>query len=203
MATETRRRRKPAVERRRVKPNERSDEHSGRHADVTTPADENLRAVARLEKRARSQRTIAACVSDFITRCAGSEWSVGLHAVWFGSWVLFNTGMLPLPWEPFDPFPFSLLTSVVSLEAIFLTLFVLASQNRLTLEADKRAHLDLQVDLLAEQEMTVVLRMLQELCDRFDLRDTTSSQEFRTLIERTDVRDLAERVETNLHAGSA
>ena len=102
---------------------------------------------------------------------------------------------MPLPWEPFDPFPFSLLTSIVSLEAIFLTLFVLASQNRLTQEADKRAHLDLQIDLLAEQEMTVLLRMLRELCDHFDLKDTTASNEFRALLERTDVRDLAERVD--------
>jgi uncharacterized membrane protein len=102
------------------------------------------------------------------------------------------------PWKPFDPFPFSLLTSIVSLEAIFLTLFVLASQNRLTGEADKRAHLDLQVNLLAEQEMTVVLRMLKDLCDHFALTDTTQSDEFRALIKRTDVRDLAERVEQTL-----
>jgi uncharacterized membrane protein len=79
---------------------------------------------------------------------------------------------------------------------------VLASQNRLTLEADKRAHLDLQVDLLAEQEMTVVLRMLRDLCDHFDLKQTTASDEFRALIERTDIRDLAERVEKNLQASA-
>jgi uncharacterized membrane protein len=160
-----------------------------------SPTEENLRAVARLEEHARSKRSAVACVSDAITSCAGNEWSVAGHAIWFGGWILFNTGALPLPWEPFDPFPFSLLTSIVSLEAIFLTLFVLASQNRLTLEADKRAHLDLQIDLLAEQEMTVLLRMLRELCDHFDLKDTTASDEFRALLERTDVRDLAEGVE--------
>jgi uncharacterized membrane protein len=163
------------------------------------PAEENLRAVARLEERARSKRSMAACVSDLITSCAGNEYSVAVHALWFGTWLLINTRVLPVPWEPFDPFPFSLLTSIVSLEAIFLTLFVLASQNRMTLEADKRAHLDLQVDLLAEQEMTVVLRMLRELCEKFALTETTDSKEFRALIERTDVRDLAERVEKNLH----
>ena len=164
------------------------------------PADENLRAVARLEERARAKRSAIACVSDLITSCAGNEWSVAAHALWFGGWLLLNSGVLPLPWEPFDPFPFSLLTSIVSLEAIFLTLFVLASQNRLTQEADKRAHLDLQVDLLAEQEMTVVLRMLRDLCNHFELEETTTSDEFRALIERTDVRDLAERVDKNLHA---
>jgi uncharacterized membrane protein len=175
--------------------------HSSRAANPN-PADENLRAVARLEESARSKRSAVACVSDLITSCAGNEWSVAAHAIWFGAWLLFNTGVLPLPWEPFDPFPFSLLTSIVSLEAIFLTLFVLASQNRLTLEADKRAHLDLQVDLLAEQEMTVVLRMLRDLCDHFDLKQTTASDEFRALIERTDIRDLAERVEKNLQASA-
>jgi uncharacterized membrane protein len=167
------------------------------------PAEDNLRAVARLEQRDRSKRSIAACVSDVITSCAGNEWSVAAHVVWFGSWLLFNTGVLPLPWEPFDPFPFSLLTSIVSLEAIFLTLFVLASQNRLTQEADKRAHLDLQVDLLAEQEMTVVLRMLREICTHLDLKDTIDSEEFSALLERTDIRDLSERVDKNLHANAA
>jgi uncharacterized membrane protein len=59
--------------------------------------------------------------------------------------------------RPFDPFPFPCLTMTVSLEAIFLALFVLASQNRLARQTDKRSHLDLQVDLLAEREMTAVL----------------------------------------------
>ena len=65
--------------------------------------------------------------------------------------------------RPFDPFPFPFLTMTVSLEAIFLALFVLASQNRLTRQADKRSHLDLQIDLLAEREMTAVLQLLQDI----------------------------------------
>jgi uncharacterized membrane protein len=73
---------------------------------------------------------------DAITTWAGSGTSIVLHLIWFGAWLAFNTGLVA---RPFDPFPFSLLTSIVSLEAIFLTLFVLASQNRLTRETDKRA----------------------------------------------------------------
>jgi hypothetical protein len=65
--------------------------------------------------------------------------------------------------RPFDPFPFPFLTMTVSLEAIFLALFVLASQNRLSRQADKRSHLDLQIDLLAEREMTAVLQLLQDI----------------------------------------
>ena len=64
----------------------------------------------------------------------------------------------PARCEPCDPFPFNLLTTIVSLEAIFLTLFVLVSQNRMSREADKRAQLDLQVNLLAEKEATMILR---------------------------------------------
>src|SRR5205085_12261068 len=116
------------------------------------------------------------------------------HIVWFGTWVLVNMGHVR-GIRPFDPFPFTLLTTLVSLEAIFLTLFVLASQNRLTQEADRRAHLDLQVNLLSEQEMTVVLRMLKELCEHFQLTGTIQSDTFRSLIQQTDVGDLAARVE--------
>jgi uncharacterized membrane protein len=165
------------------------------------PAEANIRAVARLEQRARLRRSPAAWLSDAITNVAGNEWSVALHFVWFAAWLFVNSRLSP--WKPFDPFPFSLLTSIVSLEAIFLTLFVLASQNRLTGEADKRAHLDLQVNLLAEQEMTIVLRMLKDLCDHFELTGTTQSDEFRALLKRTDVRDLAERVEQTLQPASS
>ena len=82
-----------------------------------------------------------------------------------------------------------------------LTLFVLASQVRLTQQADARTHLDLQVNLLSEQEMTVVLRMLAELCEHFKLTRTTRSHEFASLIKETDVMAVAERVAQDI-AGS-
>ena len=67
--------------------------------------------------------------------------------------------------RPFDPFPYQFLTFVVSLEAIFLSLFILMSQNRANKQADARSHLDLQINLLAEQEATKMLEMLQSLCE--------------------------------------
>jgi uncharacterized membrane protein len=84
---------------------------------------------------------------------AGTGWFAGLHVVWFAGWIAWNTWLVA-SWRPVDPFPFSFLTLVVSLEAIFLTLFVLISQNNLTRQSERRAHLDLQVNLLAEQEST-------------------------------------------------
>jgi uncharacterized membrane protein len=119
---------------------------------------------------------------------------VAVHVVWFVIWVTINGGRTFI--KPFDPFPFTLLTTIVSLEAIFLTLFVLASENRLTQDAERRGQLDLQVNLLAEQEMTMVLRMLKEVCEHLDLRETITSKKFLDLAKRTDVSQLAEQLES-------
>ena len=163
-------------------------------------AQENIQAVARLQEQTR-KRSLAARFGDRVAVLAAREVTVALHLAWFASWLLINTGVTFV--TPFDPFPFPLLTSIVSLEAIFLTLFVLASQSRLTHEADRRAHLDLQVNLLSEQEMTLVLRMLGELCDHFELRKTVSSEKFRELVRRTDVAQLAEQIDSELPAAQS
>lgn len=73
-----------------------------------------------------------------------------------------NSGLVGI--HPFDPYPYQFLTFVVSLEAIFLSLFILMSQNRATRQTDARSQLDLQINLLAEQEATKMLQMLQSLC---------------------------------------
>jgi uncharacterized membrane protein len=156
-------------------------------------AEENIRAVAQLQAKAKRRRTVAQRVGDWITLCAARESSLVFHLVWFALWTAVNSGLIGI--EPFDPFPFPLLTTIVSLEAIFLTLFVLASENRLTQEAERRGQLDLQVNLLAEQEMTMVLRMLKEVCEHLDLRETITSQKFLELAKRTDVGQLAEQLE--------
>ena len=87
-------------------------------------------------------------MSDFITTAVAGGPVLIAHVVWFAAWIAINLGMVPGV-APFDRFPFPFLTMVVSLEAIFLALFVLASQNRLSRQTDKREHLDLQIDPLA------------------------------------------------------
>jgi uncharacterized membrane protein len=157
------------------------------------PVVRNIRAVAHLERAASLRRPLFVRFCDHVTHRAGSTWSIAAHAAWFATWMGVNV----LGPRPFDPFPFSLLTSVVSLEAIFLTLFVLASQNRLTVESDKRAHLDLQVNLLAEQEMTLVMRMLRDLCikSHVDVPEALDA-----LLADIDIETVAERVEEELPA---
>ena len=101
---------------------------------------------------------------------------------------------------PFDHFPFPFLTMTVSLEAIFLALFVLASQNRLAQQADKRAHLDLQIDLLAEREMTAVLRLLLDIAAHLDVKTTVTREQLRDLMEKTDVHALTTKLDRDPEA---
>ena len=153
---------------------------------------ENISAIERLERLNAERRSRFARIGDSVTRLAGSTGAVVFHVLWFAGWLLWNMGLLGL--QPFDPYPFQLLTAIVSLEVIFLTLFVIANQNQLRRDADHRAHVNLQVNMLAEQEMTVVLRMLRSLCDRFDI-ETPPTHELADLARDTDIHEVAERVE--------
>jgi uncharacterized membrane protein len=121
----------------------------------------NIQTIARLRLKAAKERSLADQVADGVTSFSGNLVFVYVHVAWFGIWILLNTGKLGI--VPFDPFPYGLLTMVVSLEAIFLSTFVLISQNRLSEEAEKRADLNLQIALLTEHEVTLVLKILDRI----------------------------------------
>ncbi len=97
-----------------------------------------------------------------------------VHIVWFGAWILLNTGLFGAP--AFDPFPYGLLTMVVSLEAIFLSTFVLISQNRLSRESEHRADLAMHIGLLTEHELTRVLQMLDAIQRKFGIKNEDDSE---------------------------
>jgi uncharacterized membrane protein len=171
-----------------------------RRTNAATPAvqpHENVDAVMRLENKALHGRTTAERIADSVTTVAGSTPFLILHVVWFGGWMLVNTGVIRGV-SAFDPFPFSFLTLVVSLEVIFVTLLVLMSQNRMRKEADKRAHLDLQLSMLAEQEGTMSLRMLRRICKHLGLQEEEEDQQMQRLEEATDVGQLARTLEKKL-----
>jgi uncharacterized membrane protein len=86
----------------------------------------------------------------------------------------------------------------MSLEAIFLALFVLSSQNRLATQSDKRAHLDLQINLLTEREMTAVLQLLQDIAERLGVPHPVDNPSIRELAQETDVRELASKLDDEL-----
>jgi uncharacterized membrane protein len=129
----------------------------------------NITAVMKAQHEVTQARTTQARISDAITNFSGSMAFVYIHAVWFGFWILLNVGLIHIPnISEFDPFPFGLLTLIVSLEAIFLSTFVLISQNRLAQVNERRAELDLQVNLLAEQKATKILDMLDQMARELD-----------------------------------
>jgi uncharacterized membrane protein len=170
---------------------------SGPVGSSPEPAERNISAVAEIEREALHERSAADRIADGITRVTGSAPFAIFHVLWFGGWAVVNGGMIG-DVEPFDPFPFPFLTLLVSLEAIFLSMFVLMSQNRMSRQADKRAHLDLQIDLLAEQELTTILRMLRALCAKQGVRVSIPSEQMREQLKDTDVHTLASTLDQRL-----
>jgi uncharacterized membrane protein len=166
---------------------------------VSTHMERNVRAIAQLEHDAMAERSSADRLSDAIARVAGSSAFVIAHIAFFTVWISLNVGFVasvPI----FDPYPFSFLTLVVSLEAIFLSIFVLMSQNRAARLADRRAHLDLQVDLLAERELTAMLHMLRALCAKEKVVLDDVGTDVNDLLEETDVTELASNLDEKLPA---
>ena len=111
-------------------------------------------------------------------------WFIVLHAFWFAVWVGLNAGE-GSRLVRFDPFPYPLLTMIVSLESIFLSLFILMSQNRSARQADQRSHLDLQINLLSEQENTKMISMLNAIAARVRISGVGVMMVARTKINTT------------------
>jgi uncharacterized membrane protein len=157
---------------------------------------ENIETILRLEGAFLDRRTQAERVSDAIAAFVGTLWFVLLHLVWFGLWATVNLGVVP--WiKPFDPFPFQLLTMVVSMEGVLIATFVLIKQNRMSYLSDRRAHVDLQINLLAEHEITRLLRMAEAIASRVGVRQADDPGE---LAEDTRVEVLVDALDHSLDA---
>lgn len=161
------------------------------------PASGNIEAIVSLERVALERRSWTTRLGDAITSGLGTMSAVLVHAAVIMAWCIINLGFVP-GIKPFDPFPFGLLTMIVSLEGVLVAIFVLITQNRMSRQADRRAHLNLQIDMLAEQEMTRVLRMLNALCAERGLQVEASKTEIEPLMQSTDVHRLAEQLDEKL-----
>jgi uncharacterized membrane protein len=157
----------------------------------------NIDTIAKMEEKYLTSRGLVDRAADAIGSFSGSMTFVGLHVLWYTLWILINLRVVPIV-PRFDPYPFMLLNMVVSLEAILLSTFVLMKQNRMSKRADSRAHLDLQINLLAEKEMTMVLQMLRQIGDKVGVRDEELHREVDELTAETPVEMLAEEIEEKL-----
>jgi len=135
----------------------------GVHSSLGELTKRNVEIVAELEKSADAERTATDRMADAISKFVGSMRFVYIHIAWFSLWIaLFTLPFIPRSWR-IDPFPYTFLTFVVSLEAIFLSTFILISQNHEERVARRRNHLDLQINLLSEQENSQMLKMLDAI----------------------------------------
>lgn len=137
--------------------------------DLSAIIQENIRAILEHRREAARRLTPLDRFANRITDLSGRMGFAALHVLWFGGWILANAGLFGV--QPFDPFPYGLLTMIVSLEAIFLSTFVLISQNRMSEQEHARAELDLQINLLTERELTRVLQMLDEIQHRLGIEN--------------------------------
>ena len=149
-------------------------DHAGDNPALSVVIERNIRTLIQLRLEAAHERNIQDRLADTITSVSGHMAFVYVHIVWFVGWVLLNTGHFGV--QPFDPFPYGLLTMVVSLEAIFLSTFVLISQNRLSEETERRADLDLHIGLLTEHELTRVLQMLDAIQHKLGVENHADSE---------------------------
>ena len=157
-------------------------------ADLTR---ENVRAMHRLEELAVTHRTVSDRIAEFVARFCGSITFVWIHAVLFTVWILWNV----LPVLPhFDPYPFTFLTLCVSLEAIFLSSFILIAQNYEMRVSERRSQLDLQINLLAEQENTKMLQLLDRMAKKMGLYEE-DDPEIAALEQATRPETLARQIE--------
>ena len=160
------------------------------------PTQFNIAAIAKLEEEALNRRTRTERESDAIVKFIGSVKFLVLHGILVSVWIILNLNLLPV--KPFDPFPFGILALIVASESVFLTICVLISQNRMARQAERRSHLDLQVGMLAEQELTTMLQMLQKLCQHAGVDVKSANLQVQGFSENTDVGKLASELEEKL-----
>lgn len=158
---------------------------------------EHIDLIAQHEQEFLAKRTPAERLGDSIAGFAGSFGFVGVHLLVFLGWILINTLSSP-HFRHFDPSPFSLLGTLVALEAILLASFILMRQSRMGRRSDERDHLMLQILLLTEKEMTAVLGMDRQIAKQVGLEKVANDPEVKELSQHTSIEDMAQTIKDAL-----
>ena len=164
---------------------------------VLNHVQENIDTIVKHEQEFLERRSPAERLGDLTAAIVGSLGFVAAHVCLFVVWVLVNT--LHLSRIPhFDPVPFSLLGTVVTIEAILLASLILMRQARLARRADERDHLMLQILLLTEKEVTAVISMNQQIAIKVGLREIDNSKEIEQLGQNTSIDEVAQDIQRSL-----
>lgn len=164
----------------------------------TSPKDVSQRqkAIKSIKSKADAQRSFQDKIVDRGNSFFGSNVFLYLNIAWFVIWLVINLGYMP-GIRPFDPFPFIFLTSSVSLEAIILAIFVLISQNRAAKIADLREEVQLQINIMAEEENTKIMRMLVLLLQKNKI-PVPEDKQLRDLLRKTDTQKIERNVQKQI-----
>ncbi len=167
---------------------------------LSTVLERNIQALQQRRQREEVEATTEERVADAITRFTGSMRFVYLHLVFFGFWIAANLGWMPgVPrWDP----TFVVLAMIASVEAIFLSTFVLISQNRMSMVASKRADLDLQISLLTEHEVTKLVALVSSIADHIGIR-TEVDPELDTIKQDVAPEAVLDRIEATKPQGKS
>ena len=158
------------------------------------------RAFGALKAQHNAERTVIERMADALNCVASSTPYLVAHVVWFAVWIPWNLGWLGL--REFDPYPFGLLTMIVSLEAIFLSIFVLMAQQRESAIAELREELALQVNLRIEEEMTKTLQLVAGLYTRLGHR-VAEDPELSDMMQPLDVAGLERALQSQIAEAAA
>jgi uncharacterized membrane protein len=163
----------------------------------THPAAENIKAIVEVERQALRQASLGERVGQAISDFVGTMLFVSVHTVAMIAWIVWN-GVAPAQLR-FDPYPYGLLTFIVSLEGVLIATFVLIAQNRMSRQSDERDHLSLQISMLGEQELTLILKLLRRISERLGV-PPESEEEHRAekLTEETNVFELVRALRQEL-----
>jgi len=167
----------------------------GEEPPVAGVIDRNIAALVRRREQQKISTGLQDRIADAITRFAGSMKFVYLHLLIYGGWIVVNLGWIPMV-RAFDP-TFVVLAMVASVEAIFISTFVMISQNRMAAQADQRADLDLQISLLGEHEITKIVSLVAEIAKRMDIPAAHDPEldELRKNVSPERVLDRIDRIE--------
>ncbi len=142
--------------------------------------------------KVQKNRVFSERIADWCTSFFGTSGFFILHIILFSSWILYNGDVIP-GLIPVDPYPFNFLTTAVSLEAIFLSIVVLMSQNRAARIANIRDEVDLQINVQSEQEITKILEMLAIIEKRLHVVQK-ADPELLKMLQKVDMDELERRV---------
>jgi uncharacterized membrane protein len=165
-----------------------------------THLEENIGLIAKHEQEFRERRTSAERIGDSVAGWMGSLSFVVLHLLVFAAWILVNgVGFSSIP--RFDPPPFQLLGVIFAFEALLLASFVLMRQSRIGRRADERNHLELQVLLLTEKEITAVLSLCQAIAQKLNLDSVATIPKIEEMKQDVQIDEVAETIRENLSKG--